>query len=82
VRRLCPGGDALRASIGMGSTEEDVDRLVEALRTLVTAGASWTYAPSGGRWAPVPDPRDLDPLGLGRAGAAGIGCAPPPRPLT
>jgi selenocysteine lyase/cysteine desulfurase len=66
LKRLCgPSGEALRVSIGIGTTEEHVDRLVEALTTLVTRGARWTYAPSGGRWAPTPDPRDLDPLGLG-----------------
>ncbi len=66
LSRLCgPDGEALRVSIGIGTTTEHIDRLVAALTTLVTQGASWTYAPSGGRWAPTPDPRDLDPLGLG-----------------
>jgi selenocysteine lyase/cysteine desulfurase len=66
LARLCgPSGEALRVSIGLGTTEEHVDRLVDALRTLVTRGASWTYAPVGGRWTPTPDPRELDPLGLG-----------------
>jgi hypothetical protein len=66
LKRLCgPSGEALRVSIGIGTTQEHVDRLVEALTTLVTRGARWTYAPAGGRWAPTPDPRDLDPLGLG-----------------
>jgi len=74
LERLCPGGDALRASIGLGTTAEDVDRLVAALRTLVTTGASWTYAPVDGRWAPTPDPRELDPLGVGLPGGPGAGC--------
>lgn len=65
--RLCPEGEALRASLGLGSTADDVDRLVDALRTLVTSGASWTYAPVDGRWTPTPDVRELDPLGLGIA---------------
>jgi hypothetical protein len=66
LRRLCGNnaGDALRASIGLGSTAEDVDRLLAALRTLVTTGAEWSYAPVDGRWAPTPDPRDLDPFGV------------------
>jgi len=72
LSRLCgPDGEALRVSIGIGTTAEHVDRLVEALTTLVTRGASWTYAPSGGRWAPTPDPRDLDPLGLGALAGGG-----------
>jgi selenocysteine lyase/cysteine desulfurase len=73
LARLCPEGEALRASIGLGSTAEDVDRLLAALRALVTVGASWTYAPVAGHWAPVPDPRDLDPFGVGAAGWTGHG---------
>jgi hypothetical protein len=74
LARLCgPSGEALRVSIGLGTTTEHVDRLVDALTTLVTRGASWTYAPLQGRWAPTPDPRELDPLGLG-AIPTGPGC--------
>jgi selenocysteine lyase/cysteine desulfurase len=76
LARLCDGGEALRASIGLGSTEEDVDRLLAALRTLVTTGASWTYAPVDGRWSPTPDPRDLDPFGVGEATTPGAACQP------
>jgi len=57
-------GEALRASIGLGTTEEHVDRLVDGLYALVTTGARWTYAPEAGRWSPVPDPRPIDPLGV------------------
>ncbi len=74
LARLCPEGDALRASIGVGTTGEDVDRLVDALYALVTRGARWTYAPVDGRWTPTPDPRDIDPLGVGAAGVAGAPC--------
>ena len=76
---LRTGGDgtAVRASIGLGTTAEHVDRLVDALRELVTRGARWTYAPAGGRWAPTPDPRDLDPLGVGAPGTTGTGCGHP-----
>jgi selenocysteine lyase/cysteine desulfurase len=70
-------GTAIRASIGLGTTAEHVDRLVGALRTLVTRGARWTYAPVGGRWTPTPDPRDLDPLGVGLPGTTGTGCGNP-----
>ena len=76
LARLCAGGEALRASIGLGTTSEDIDRLLAALRTLVTTGASWTYAPVDGRWAPTPDPRDLDPFGVGKATAPGAACQP------
>ena len=81
LERLCrqaqgAGGDgtAVRASIGLGTTAEHVDRLVEALRELVTRGPRWTYAAVGGRWTATPDPRDLDPLGVGTPGSAGTGC--------
>jgi hypothetical protein len=45
IRKLCgENGEALCASIGIGTTEEHVDRLVGALHRLVTSGARWTYA--------------------------------------
>jgi len=75
LARLCgPSGEALRVSIGLGTTAEQIDRLVDALAALVTRGASWTYAPVDGRWAPTPDPRELDPLGLGAVASAGPPC--------
>jgi hypothetical protein len=48
---------ALRASIGLGTTADDVDRLLDAVRTLVAAGPQWDYACSNGRWDPVPETR-------------------------
>lgn len=65
LARLCPEGEALRASIGLGTTAEHIDRLVDALAGFVGRGARWTYASVAGRWVPTPDPRDADPLGLG-----------------
>ncbi|GAA3435730.1 aminotransferase class V-fold PLP-dependent enzyme [Kutzneria kofuensis] len=53
---------ALRASLGLGSTVEHVDRLVAALRTLVTEGPKWTYAQQDGRWVPADDTRPLPPF--------------------
>ncbi len=50
---------ALRASVGLGSTAEHVDRLVDALRSLVADGPAWTYELVDGRWAPTADPRPL-----------------------
>jgi hypothetical protein len=46
-------------SLGLGTTEEHIDRLVLALRHIVARGARWTYAKQDGRWAPVGDPREL-----------------------
>jgi selenocysteine lyase/cysteine desulfurase len=50
-------GRALRISIGLGTTAEQVDRLVAALAELVAVGPRWTYASTGGRPEPTPDPR-------------------------
>jgi selenocysteine lyase/cysteine desulfurase len=61
VHRLT-GGRALRASLGLGSTAEHVDRLLTALRHLVTRGPSWEYELVDGRFAPVGDPRPLPPF--------------------
>lgn len=69
VRRLTGSGGtgngsgaALRASLGLGSTAEHVDRLVEALHELVTFGPRWPYIQRDGRWVPDPDPRPLPAL--------------------
>ncbi|MEU4843072.1 aminotransferase class V-fold PLP-dependent enzyme [Nocardia testacea] len=61
----------LRASIGLGTTAGDVDRLVDAVRALVEAGPQWDYACSDGRWDPVPETRP------GLIGGSGSGAAAP-----
>jgi selenocysteine lyase/cysteine desulfurase len=64
---------ALRASIGVGSTEGDVDRLVTGLRTLLESGPQSTYDIEEGRWVPHDDPRAFPtwaPKLPGTAGAA------------
>ncbi|GGN15613.1 cysteine desulfurase [Lentzea pudingi] len=53
---------AVRASIGLGTTAEHVDRLVAALRALVTEGPKWTYEQRDGRWVPQDDNRTLPPF--------------------
>ncbi|MCD2186718.1 aminotransferase class V-fold PLP-dependent enzyme [Actinomycetospora soli] len=63
--RLTGGRDAVRASLGLAGTADDVDRLVVAVAQLVARGPGWTYAQRDGRWVPTPDPRDLDPLAVG-----------------
>ncbi|MBK5250070.1 MAG: aminotransferase class V-fold PLP-dependent enzyme [Actinomycetales bacterium] len=50
---------ALRASIGLGTTPEDVDRLVRAVRAYVTEGPRAAYTVVNGRWQPVDDQREL-----------------------
>ncbi|MEU5212540.1 aminotransferase class V-fold PLP-dependent enzyme [Streptomyces sp. NPDC020742] len=65
VRSLLRGTDgpdpdrALRASIGLGTTAEHIDRLLAALLDLVEHGPRWTYRRPADGWTPVPDPRPL-----------------------
>ena len=75
------GGVALRASLGIGSSTEDVDRLLAALRRLVEDGEGVDYALVDGRWAPCPDPRPeagvlTGPSVLTPARPAGSGATP------
>ncbi|CAL9368646.1 Cysteine desulfurase [Actinosynnema sp. ALI-1.44] len=62
VHRLAEGQRALRASLGLGTTAEHVDRLVAALRSLVVEGPRWEYEVVDGRWAPADDRRPLPPF--------------------
>ena len=54
---VMPG--AVRASIGLGSSSDDLDRLVAALTDLALSGPRWTYrtSPDGADSEPDPDPR-------------------------
>ncbi|MEU1206181.1 aminotransferase class V-fold PLP-dependent enzyme [Nocardia sp. NPDC005825] len=61
---------ALRASIGLGTTAADVDRLIDAVATLVEHGPSWDYARTDGHWNPVPETR---PFGGSADGGAPCG---------
>lgn len=74
LSRLGHAGGAVRASLGLGSSGGDVDRLIDAVRTLATDGPSWTYEEDGGWWNPVPDPRPFPDLADGAAGV-GSPCA-------
>jgi selenocysteine lyase/cysteine desulfurase len=58
LARLAGDGDgtAVRASLGLGSRAEDVDRLVRALEHLCAQGPAWTY---DAHHIPSPDPRPL-----------------------
>ncbi|MQY24474.1 aminotransferase class V-fold PLP-dependent enzyme [Nocardia aurantia] len=48
---------AIRASIGLGTTTADVDRLVDAVDVLVRRGPAWDYACVDGHWNPQPETR-------------------------
>ncbi|WP_254705751.1 aminotransferase class V-fold PLP-dependent enzyme [Streptomyces vilmorinianum] len=50
-------GRALRASVGLGTTAEHVERFLAALAELLRDGPRWTYKRSDEGWVPVPDPR-------------------------
>jgi selenocysteine lyase/cysteine desulfurase len=64
VGRLLAGspehGTAIRASLGLGTTREHVDRLVNAIRSLATDGLTRDYEESGHGCRPTNDPRDLE----------------------
>jgi len=53
-------GTAVRASLGLATTREHVDRLVNAVRTLATNGLTSKYEESAHGCQPVNDPRDLE----------------------
>jgi len=57
--RLTAGASAVRASLGVGSSTGDVERLVSALATLVADGPGWRYADASGDHLPLEDPRTL-----------------------
>ncbi len=57
--RLGLDAGAVRASVGVGTSSGDVDRLVAAVRDLVTVGPRLAYELVDGRWAPVADTRRL-----------------------
>jgi hypothetical protein len=52
-------GAGVRASLGLGSRSEDVDRLLTALASLRANGPVWTYAAAAAGYVPDPDPRAL-----------------------
>jgi selenocysteine lyase/cysteine desulfurase len=60
---------AVRASVGLATTGDDLDRLVDAVSVLATEGARWTYRSSDDAtdcW-PEPDPRPWPDLPVGLA---------------
>ncbi|MGA2010561.1 MAG: aminotransferase class V-fold PLP-dependent enzyme [Solirubrobacteraceae bacterium] len=48
---------AVRASIGLGTSSDDVDALLHALHNLLSDGPGWTYTSVDGYLSPTPDPR-------------------------
>jgi selenocysteine lyase/cysteine desulfurase len=68
-------GAGVRASLGLGSRAEDVDRLLAALASLRADGPSWTYAGPEAGHVPVPDPRALPDWLAGAAVGPAAACA-------
>lgn len=77
LARLGADTGALRASVGVGSTGETVDRLVAGLHALVTDGPRARYEVVDGCWAVADDPRPrprvagIDALAATAAAACG-----------
>ncbi len=85
LRRLGHAAGAIRASVGVGTAGEEVERLLAALETFVTDGPSARYAVVDGLWVVEDDPRPLPEAsglsGLVATAAAGFiaesaGCGP------
>ena len=57
---------AARMSLGLGSTVDDIEALVSALRSIAADGPRWTYAvdPDSDMYEPNPDPRPLPGLSM------------------
>ncbi|ACQ78771.1 Cysteine desulfurase [Beutenbergia cavernae DSM 12333] len=96
LSRLDLDAGALRASIGLGTTADDVDRLLAGVRAYLDEGPGAEYVVVNGRWQPAADQRVLPeavsllaalgadataPAVLATA-AAGVGCGPAPEPAT
>lgn len=87
LARLGLSGGAIRASVGVGTSGEEVERLIAALEKFVAQGTQVEYTVVDGCWTVVDDPRPV-PAGSGLSGlfataAAGFvaesaGCGPAP----
>lgn len=54
---------AVRASIGVGTRAEDIDRLLGAVECIAHGGVGWNYVERNGYVLPDPDPRPRPSLG-------------------
>jgi len=74
-RRRVPG--AVRVSLGLGTTVEDVDYLADALTTIASSGPAWSYRRTEltAEYEPVADARSWPslPLRLAARGSPGLG---------
>lgn len=73
LKRLGLPSGSLRASFGVGSRLEDVQRLLAGIEELRRSGLGWDYVVDSGRWVPSNDTRTYPhwaPNTPGTAGAA------------
>jgi selenocysteine lyase/cysteine desulfurase len=75
LARLGVTSPALRASFGVGSTDADVDALLEALATFASDGPRVAYELVDGQWAVVSDPRERPSWASSGSSAGSYGCA-------
>jgi hypothetical protein len=54
---------AVRASIGVGTGADDIDRLLDAVERIARHGTNWSYVERDGYVVPDPDPRPRPSLG-------------------
>ena len=53
----------MRASIGVGTSADDIDRLLDAVERIARHGPRWNYVERDGYVLPDPDPRPRPSLG-------------------
>ncbi|GAB3532703.1 aminotransferase class V-fold PLP-dependent enzyme [Arthrobacter tecti] len=73
LKRLGLPSGSLRASFGLGSRQDDVERLLGGLRALISNGLGTDYVVDQGRWVPAVETRNFPewaPHTPGTAGAA------------
>lgn len=76
VARDGGSGQAVRASIGVGTSADDVDRLLSAVHRIAREGVGWTYVERNGYVLPDPDPRPRPSLGGLLDGPVDSGASP------
>lgn len=77
LARLGAPDGAIRASVGVGSEVESVDRLIIAVQAYVTTGPTARYTIVDGCWTVANDPRPL-PQGLTTLPPTAAACTPLP----
>lgn len=71
LRRLGLPSGSLRASFGIGSRLEDVQRLIDGVAKLLESGLGCDYTVDAGRWVPAVDQREYPQWAPNTAGTAG-----------